>query len=164
MLPTSLEEAIKSGSRLYFDGTTCSNGHVAPRRWGKSRLKGEIRVTTKCEECRRANRAKHRHDDIAARKRSLINALIRSRLSGRKRRKSVSNAEVLLGCTIESYMQYIESRWDEDMTWDNWGKTWEIDHIRACHTFDLTNERDLLTCFNWINTRPLTKPLNYWRG
>lgn len=164
MLPRTLADAICAGTYLYFDGSTCSNGHVAPRRWGFSYLKGRQRVTTKCEECRRANRAAHRAKDIAAQHRSLINSRLSSLLAGRPRRKRTSKAETLLGCSIEHYKAHIESAWNVEMTWENYGTHWEVDHIQPCHTFDLTDAAQLHACFHYTNTRPLERTKNAWRG
>lgn len=37
----------------------------------------------------------------------------------------------LLGCSINEWMVYLENQFDENMSWDNYGKGgyWEIDHI-----------------------------------
>ena len=164
MLPATLEEALAAGTKLYFDVTECSNGHIAPRRWGVSVIKGEKRITTKCEECRRANRAKHRPNDIASHRRNVINGLIRSRLQKRARRPKQSVAEKHLGCSIEFYMYYLEHQWFGDMSWANWGTTWEIDHIKECYTFDLSDPDQHQRCFHYTNTRPLPKTANTWTG
>lgn len=155
---------MAAGTKLYFDGSTCSNGHTAPRRWGVSWLKGKQRVTTKCEECRRANRAANRRADIGSRMRSLINQAIRMRLDGRLRRRSQLRADELLGIPVEDYMVYLESQFEPSWTWQNWGSAWQIDHIDPCHTFDLSDPTAVLLCFNYRNTRPLAVERNKWTG
>ena len=52
---------------------------------------------------------------------------------------------------------YIESKFYGDMTWDNWGTVWELDHIVALHLFDLTNRKQFLKAINYKNLQPLTK-------
>ena len=42
------------------------------------------------------------------------------------------------------------------MNWDNYGSYWEIDHIKPVNTFDLSKEKEILECFNYKNTRPLS--------
>ena len=62
----------------------------------------------------------------------------------------------LLGCSIEFFKGYIEGKFTNGMTWDNYGKTgWEMDHILPCAKFDLTNEIELHQCFHYSNYQPL---------
>ena len=67
---------------------------------------------------------------------------------------------ILLGCTIKEVREYIESKWKKGMNWQNlggWSKkgTWQIHHIKPCHTFDLTDKQQQLECFNYKNLEPL---------
>ena len=43
------------------------------------------------------------------------------------------------------------------MDWKNWGTVWEIDHIKPCSSFDLTNLDHQKQCFNFKNTQVLFK-------
>ncbi len=63
-----------------------------------------------------------------------------------------------LGITLSEYVQYMEKQFDENMNWDNYGSYWEIDHIKPIDSFDLTDEKQIYECFNYLNTRPL-----YWK-
>lgn len=62
----------------------------------------------------------------------------------------------LLGCSIKEYIAYLEKQFNKNMTWENYGVYWEIDHIVQLHTFDLTNTELQKQAFNFKNTRPLT--------
>ena len=42
------------------------------------------------------------------------------------------------------------------MTWNNWGKVWELDHIKELHTFDLTDKEQFLEAVHFTNLQPLT--------
>lgn len=68
--------------------------------------------------------------------------------------KSVSTLE-LLGCSIEYYKQYIEKQFINDMTWENYGEYWHIDHIKPCSKFNLLLEDEQRKCFHYTNTQPL---------
>ncbi len=92
----------------------------------------------------------------------LLDALKRHTRGG-KVNKSHS-ALTLLGCSIDEYKLFLENKFTEDMTWENHGKVWEIDHILPCDSFDLTNEEEQYMCFNYINTQPLQKSLNRSKG
>lgn len=63
----------------------------------------------------------------------------------------------LLGCSIEEYKLYLESQFTSEMTWENYGTIWEIDHIKSCASFDLTKLEEQQKCFNYLNTQPLFK-------
>ncbi len=38
-----------------------------------------------------------------------------------------------------------------------WGKVWELDHIKGCCNFDLTQLIEQQKCFHYSNLRPLFK-------
>jgi hypothetical protein len=63
----------------------------------------------------------------------------------------------LLGCSFGELKIYLESQFYPEMSWDNWGKVWEVDHIIGCFNFDLTNQDELEKCFHYTNLRPLFK-------
>lgn len=63
----------------------------------------------------------------------------------------------LLGCTITECKQYLEKQFQPEMTWDNHGNVWEIDHIKPCSKFDLTNIEEQQKCFHYTNLQPLFK-------
>ncbi len=60
-----------------------------------------------------------------------------------------------LGCSIGEYVTYLESKFTPEMTWENQGTYWEIDHIKPIDKFDLTNSNELIECFHYSNTQPL---------
>jgi len=54
----------------------------------------------------------------------------------------------------------LESKFSDDMSWNNYGrkkgiKCWEIDHIKPCCKFDLTDPEQQHQCFHWTNLQPL---------
>lgn len=63
----------------------------------------------------------------------------------------------LLGCTIPEFKQYLEQQFKPEMTWANHGQIWEIDHIKSCASFDLTNIKQQKECFHYSNIQPLFK-------
>lgn len=76
----------------------------------------------------------------------------------RGRSKSVSTLE-LLGCSIEHLRAHLESLFQPGMGWDNYG-TWEVDHVKPCASFDLTDPAQQQACFRWSNLQPLWQPDN----
>lgn len=66
----------------------------------------------------------------------------------------------LLGCTVEELKKYLESKFLFEMSWSNYGKIWEIDHIQPCSSFDLSKEEEQIKCFHYNNLQPLWSKLN----
>jgi hypothetical protein len=64
-----------------------------------------------------------------------------------------------IGCDIPYFKKWIEFQFIENMSWDNYGE-WHLDHVKPCCSYDLTNNNDLLECFNWKNYQPLWKKDN----
>ena len=61
----------------------------------------------------------------------------------------------LVGCSFEQLHKHLESMFRDGMTWENYGKTWHIDHIKPCCLFDLTDKQQQIACFNYTNLQPL---------
>jgi hypothetical protein len=61
-----------------------------------------------------------------------------------------------LGCSVEFLKQYIEKKFYAHMTWKNWGRIWELDHIKPLSKFDLTDREEFLKACNYRNLQPLT--------
>ena len=60
-----------------------------------------------------------------------------------------------VGCTLNFLKSWFEFQFDDNMSWDNHGKYWHIDHINPCSSFDLTDDDMLHICYNWSNLRPI---------
>jgi len=63
-----------------------------------------------------------------------------------------------LACSIEELKRYLESQFQEGMTWENWGRgkdCWHIDHIKPLASFDLTEEEQFKKACHYSNLQPL---------
>jgi len=65
-----------------------------------------------------------------------------------------------LDCSIDEVKVHLESKFTQEMTWDNHGKIWDIDHIEPLCAFDLTDETQIRRATRKDNLQPLTKKLN----
>jgi hypothetical protein len=82
--------------------------------------------------------------------------------------KKLTRTEQILGCTFEEFKLYIESRFENWMTWENKGNwdgiptelntAWDIDHIIPLSS--ATNEIELLKLCHYSNLQPLCSYTN----
>lgn len=60
-----------------------------------------------------------------------------------------------LGCSIDYFKQYIEPKFHSGMNWDNWGKVWQLDHIKELREFDLSDLDQFKQAVHYTNFQPL---------
>lgn len=98
-----------------------------------------------------ANKNRRYREDIQFR----IKENLRTRLSKAIARNTKSGSAIEdLGCSIEELRNYLESKFQPGMSWDNYGE-WHIDHIRPLANFDLSNRDQFLEACNYTNLQPL---------
>jgi len=68
-----------------------------------------------------------------------------------------------LGCCKEEFIEYFQSKFKENMSWNNHGK-WHIDHIKPCALFNLLDEEEQKKCFHYTNLQPLWASENLSKG
>lgn len=66
----------------------------------------------------------------------------------------------LLGCDYEMLKQWLEFQFDSEMTHENHGSMWHIDHVIPCACFDLEKSNQQEMCFHWTNIQPLEASKN----
>jgi len=70
-----------------------------------------------------------------------------------------------LACSIEEFKRHLESKWQEGMSWDNYGlKGWHIDHVKPLSKFDLTSPEELKKACHYTNLQPLWAEDNIKKG
>jgi hypothetical protein len=60
-----------------------------------------------------------------------------------------------LGCTYQEAADHIAKQLPPHWTWQNYGKEWEIDHIKQLSDGDLTNPAHIKQVCHYTNLRPL---------
>lgn len=116
------------------------------------------------EKARKADREwqmKRRHEDLNFRLRSVLRSRICNAL---KRATKSAHTDELIGCTLVELRVHLERHFRSGMTWENYGPIWEIDHIRPCANFNLTDPAQQRICFNWSNLQPLLVEENSKKG
>lgn len=61
------------------------------------------------------------------------------------------------GCSAKFMLGWIESQFHVNMTWENYGHErdqWSIDHVVPLEFFDMRDEKQRLSAFNWVNIQP----------
>jgi hypothetical protein len=71
-----------------------------------------------------------------------------------------SNIITLLGCSLDEVKEYLEKQFTTDMSWENHGIYWEVDHILPCGYFNLSDVEQQKQCFHYTNLQPLIKTDN----
>ncbi len=61
----------------------------------------------------------------------------------------------LLGCSWDILALWLEYNMKPEMSWENYGTYWHVDHVRPCAKFDFANEEQRRKCFSWTNIAPL---------
>lgn len=78
---------------------------------------------------------------------------------------SPQSTSKLLGCSGQFLKNYLEAKFVNGMTWDNYGfYGWHMDHIRPIASFDLNNEAEVKECFHYTNLQPLWAKDNLSKG
>lgn len=57
------------------------------------------------------------------------------------------------GLDIKNIRLWFEQQFQEEMTWESFGKNWQFEHIIPLSLFDHSNDEDLRLCWNFINIR-----------
>jgi hypothetical protein len=107
-------------------------------------------------------RKKRYREDISYRIKLLISSQIRTALKRRKLKKEESWTK-MLPYTLEELKEYLESKMEPWMSWDNHGiydpnrKTWQIDHVIPQSLFDIKEYGDeqFKLCWALENLQPL---------
>lgn len=103
--------------------------------------------------------AKNKNARIAANLRSRLNKALKGET---KKKKTLE----LLGCSSEEYVKYLEEKFEEGMSWENYGRKsgkdrwWEIDHTIPLSKYNLKDENQLAEATNYLNTKPMWQKEN----
>ena len=133
----------------------------------KNNEKLNIYLRTYGKKYREINKEYRRVREKQLRNKSInyrISGNLRSRISKYiKKNKKVGSVVRDLGCTINELKTYLELKFQDGMTWNNYGE-WHIDHIKPLASFDLTDRKQLLEACHYTNLQPLWAEDNLSKG
>jgi hypothetical protein len=92
--------------------------------------------------------------------------VIRSRIRSALKREKAKHSMEYLGCDIDSYRSYLEEKFKDGMSWDNYGE-WHIDHIVPLKYRDGKKEVNvdvIVERLHYTNTQPLWAKENMAKG
>ena len=123
---------------------------------------------SKCKQCGGGSFCEHNKERYRCEKCNPEGHLIsnmRARMSMALKREYKSESTIeLLGCNMEHFLQYLQKQFDDNMTFENYGDYWHLDHIKPCASFDLKNQEQQKKCFHYTNLQPLEGKENMSKG
>jgi hypothetical protein len=93
-------------------------------------------------------KSKKWHSDVL---RKSVSSVFRSRAAMKYKDK---RSEELLGAKFDEVKAWIEAKWTDGMSWDNYGE-WHIDHKIPCSSFDFSDPEQQKSCLHYTNLQPL---------
>lgn len=121
----------------------------------------DIRHGSGCPQCAILLRTIYKNEECKKISSHLRSSFWRG-LKGKNRKCSAIRD---LGCTLEEFIIYIESKWLSGMNWENWSKYgWHMDHIKPLCRFDLENEEEQKRAVHYTNLQPLWAHDNLVKG
>lgn len=100
-------------------------------------------------------------DNIYRFKCNVRNNVFKSFKRGTNQFRKEAKTEKILGCTIEEFRIYIESKFKKGMTFENYGE-WHLDHIVP--VFVAKNEDEVVKLCHYTNYQPLWAEDNLSKG
>ncbi len=73
-----------------------------------------------------------------------------------KHNRHAKHVPRLIGCSRDELMAHLESKFSPEMSWENYGSFWEIDHIVPVSRFDIFTHSGRLQCYHFSNLQPLS--------
>ena len=123
----------------------------------KSRKNG---LSAQCNECKSKYYKNKKKDDIIYRLSTIIRSMISSYIKSNGVKKS-RRSEEIIGCKFKEFKIYLESKFLDGMTWENYG-SWHIDHIIPISY--AKSEKDIYRLNHFSNFQPLWAKDNLSKG
>lgn len=159
------DKSHRNGKRSWCKKCVIVAGSTHKKK-NRDRINELDRANWRANHAKRIERQRKNRSRLRLNVRFRILESLRARVTRAMRREYKSDSTLsLLGCSIESFKLYIESKFECGMSWENYGRTgWHIDHIIPCALFDLSKPDHQRRCFHFSNLQPLWAVDNMRKG
>lgn len=115
-----------------------------------------------CEYNSKYLRNKRKNNNTFRITRNFSRGITRSLKNGKNGR----SWEGVVDYNINDLMKHLESKFDNKMTWENYGSYWHIDHIKpiALFTYKSIEDKEFKECWSLENLQPLEAKKNLSKG
>lgn len=162
LLPRTKKQALSEGLELYFDGF-CNRGHLAIRHVNHGR----------CIKCVAKDKRKHydaNKEDIIKKAVQYLNRRYKNdndfkaqkilrfqvtRLISVSKLQKTTDTETIVGYSSIEFKSNMESKFEEGMTWENYGTVWQIDHVKPIAMFHMSDLESLKEVNSLDNLVPM---------
>lgn len=159
------KEDISSRFKLYKE----SNAEKVKDISNKSYHKNKEKHKNKLKEYRRINKSHRSKYNLELKEKNTIykvSTICRSRIYNFLSKNNISKKNKtfeIVGCTPQFLKEYLENKFADGMTWDNYGfYGWHIDHIIPLSS--AKTEEELIKLCHYTNLRPLWAKDNLTKG
>ncbi|VBB18381.1 putative nuclease [Yasminevirus sp. GU-2018] len=135
----------------------------------KADLKDEIKEYNRAYSIKNRKTIQQRHTAYLRNRRKTVpsyklSCVLRNRIKAFLFGENRKATKDMLGCDYEFIRDWLESQFDGDMSFENHGEVWHIDHVIPCARFNMNDKDEQLKCFNWTNLQPMLSSENMSKG
>lgn len=120
----------------------------------------ENKLSAHCNSCKNEYYRNKKKSDKLFRISSRIRVIISKQIKKNNLKKS-QKTEDIIGCSFEEFKIYLESKFDENMSWENYGE-WHLDHIIPISY--AKTEDEIYELNHYTNFQPLWAKDNLSKG
>jgi hypothetical protein len=106
-----------------------------------------------CEVCKQENRRRAKKRESRRTRDGESLRLLCNRI--RDDARTWGHTRKLVGVTNDEFRERMAAQFRPGMTWETYGETWTLDHVRPTSTFDLDDDEQRALCHSWMNLQPL---------
>lgn len=116
-------------------------------------------LSYRCKACHSRAEVKRRNKDPNYKLRSNVSRAIRGMLAGKQKSGSCLS---YLPYSFQQLREHLESQFDDQMSWENYGSYWDLDHIypHSLLPYDSMEHPNFAKCWALENLQPLEKMEN----